>query len=118
MSTSLTSLLSMSISNSWSSFSRSLIEVLRAVAVDLISLVALDIVDVCLIVDEVVAVGGGGGGVEAFVVGGGGGGGVEPFAVAVVWTPGDWERERSDEPVVDVITGGINLLIVDESVVG
>ncbi len=80
----------MSISNSWSSFSRSLNDVLRAV-----------------VVDDVVAIGGGGGGVEPFVVNGT----VELFF-------GDWERERSDVSVVDFKTDGINLLVVDDSKVG
>ncbi len=102
----------MSISNSWSSFSRSLIDVLRTVAVDFISLVALDVVA--------------GGGVEPFVVVAAGdgsigllddGGGVESFVGLVELFIGDWERERSDEPAVDAITGGINLLTRGNSAV-
>jgi len=68
------------------------------------------------IVDEVVGGGGGGDGVATF--GNGGGGGVEPFVVGTAEVFGDWERERSDEAAVDAITGGINLLVVDDSVVG
>jgi hypothetical protein len=70
-------------------------DVLRVAAVDFISL-ALDIVAV------------GGGGVEPFVAVGGA---TEVFI-------GDWERERSDEPAVEAITGGMSLLTVDDSVVG
>jgi hypothetical protein len=71
-------------------------DVLRVAAVDFISLDPLDIVAV-------------------------GGGGVEPFVVVVGATEvfiGDWERERSDEPAVEAITGGMSLLTVDDSVVG
>ena len=84
--------------------------------------------------DVVVGGGGGigllddGGGVEPLVVVVGGGrdgllddgGGVEPFVVVELGEIfiGDCERERSDELAVDAITGGINLLTVDDSVVG
>ncbi len=72
------------------------------------------------IVDEVVVVvgGGGGGGDGVAAFGDGGGGGVEPFIVVTADVFGDWERERSDEAAVDAITGGINLLVVDDSIVG
>jgi hypothetical protein len=45
------------------------------------------------------------------------GGGVEPFVGLVELFIGDWERERSDEPAVDAITGGINLLTRGNSAV-
>lgn len=99
-------------SNSCNSFSRSLNEVLRAEVVDLMSLVALGVVD------EVVVVVAGSGGVDLLDAGGG----VDSFVGFVEAAGifiGDWERERSDdEPVADVAAVGNSLFTTGDSVLG
>ena len=68
------------------------------------------------VVDEVTVVGG-----DTDVLTDDAGGGVAPLGIveggAEIFI-GDWERDRSDEPAVELRTGGTNLFITDGSGVG